>query len=84
MIRTIKNDGFQIEAFILRHGLSNEKAAYDVEAGVLDAFALLDPVDGGPTNPYFGLKNLVKRLFLIQSACKRSARPPEWMSDRKM
>lgn len=24
------------------------------------------------------------RLFLIQSACRCSARPPEWMSDRKM
>lgn len=23
-------------------------------------------------------------LFLIQSACKRSARPPEWIGDRQM
>ena len=35
------------------------------------------PIVGHPTRLHIW-------LFLIQSACRCSARPPEWMSDRKM
>lgn len=54
LITSIHNEGQQVEAFIIRHGLSSEKAAYEVEASVLDALKLLDP---GLDNALFQLTN---------------------------
>lgn len=56
LIRSIHAGGHDVEAFLLRHGLSSEKLAYEVEAAVIDAYRL---VDTGQENQYFSLANAV-------------------------
>ncbi len=56
LIRAIHDSGNAVQTYIVRHGLSSEQAAYDVEAAMIDTLRLLDPsVD----NDRFTLTNLV-------------------------
>jgi len=48
--------GLSVDAVILRHGIPSEKAAYDVEAAIIDTLRLLDPA---LANDRFELTNLV-------------------------
>jgi len=41
-IREIEASGLEVEAFLVRHGISSEKAAYDLEAAVIHAYRLLE------------------------------------------
>jgi hypothetical protein len=56
LINAIHDAGLQVGTFILRHGISSESAAYDVESAVIDAMRLLDPA---LDNDRFVLTNLV-------------------------
>lgn len=56
LITAIHASGRQVGTYILRHGISSESAAYDVEAAVIDALQLLDP---SLDNDRFALTNLV-------------------------
>jgi uncharacterized protein len=47
-IREIERSGHDVEAFIIRHGISSEKNAYDVEAAVIHAYKLLGKFGGDP------------------------------------
>lgn len=48
--------GLHVDAIILRHGIASEKAAYEVEAAIIDTLRLLDPA---LANDRFQLANLV-------------------------
>ena len=56
-IRAIEEAGLKVEAFIVRSGISTEKAAYDIEGAVIHAFRLLE--HGGSTES-FDLTNLAE------------------------
>lgn len=56
LINAIHDAGLQVGTFILRHGISSESAAYDLESAVIDAMRLLDP---SLDNDRFVLTNLV-------------------------
>lgn len=56
LIRAIHDSGNAVQTYILRHGLSSEQVAYDLEAAVIDTLRLLDPT---VENEMFALANLV-------------------------
>jgi hypothetical protein len=45
-IREIHASGQMVEAFLIRHGIATEKAAYDVEAAVIHSYRLLEKAPG--------------------------------------
>jgi hypothetical protein len=54
LIKEIQNSGSKVEALIIRHNIAGEKAAYEIEASIIDTLALLDP---DMDNDLFGLTN---------------------------
>ncbi len=56
LIQQIHARGDEVDAFVLRHGIPSEQAAYEIEAAVIDTLRLLDPT---LDNDLFGLTNLV-------------------------
>jgi len=56
LITAIHDAGHQVDTLIIRHGISSEKQAYEVEAAVIDCLRLLDP---SLTNERYALTNLV-------------------------
>ena len=42
-IRAIHDSGWEVECFIIRHGIESERLAYEIEAAVIDTFRLLSP-----------------------------------------
>lgn len=57
LIQKIRASGKEVEAFILRHGITSEEMAYEVEAAAID---LLELLDSSLSNKFFTLTNLVK------------------------
>ncbi len=57
LIRQIHAENLSVNTFILRHGLSSEKVAYEVEAALIDLLYLMD---SSGKNPYFQLTNQVR------------------------
>ncbi len=60
-IQSIRADGYQVEHFILRHGLS-ESEAFQVEAAVIDVFGMsnLSNLQKGHYSTEFGLKSVIE------------------------
>ena len=56
-IREIEAAGLEVDAFLVRHGIPTEKAAYDIEAAIIHAYRLLE-VSG--VNPGVELTNLAE------------------------
>jgi hypothetical protein len=57
LIRQIHAEGLRVNTFILRHGISSEKAAYEIEASIIDVLFLMDK---NADNKYFQLANQVR------------------------
>lgn len=67
-IREIESEGFGVDAFLIRHGIPTEKAAYEIEASVIHSYRLLTMSDNNPRieltniaevhNPERGLTNV--------------------------
>lgn len=56
-IREIENGGNVVEAFLIRHGISSEKLAYEVESAVIHAYRLLEEAS---TNTVVDLTNIAE------------------------
>jgi hypothetical protein len=57
LIKEIHNAGKSVNSFILRHGISDEKVAYEIESALIDLLYLLDPK---ADNELFLISNMVK------------------------
>ena len=57
LIKLIHAEKLRVNTFILRHGISSEKAAYEIEAAMIDLLFLMDK---SADNNYFQLTNEVR------------------------
>jgi hypothetical protein len=57
LIKQIHAENLKVNTFILRHGISSEKAAYEIEATAIDLLFLMDK---SADNKYFQLTNEVR------------------------
>jgi len=57
LIKQIQADNLRVNTFIIRHGISSEKAAYEIEAAMIDLLYLMDK---SADNKYFQLTNEVR------------------------
>ena len=55
LIKSIHAAGQQVETLVIRHGITSEKTAYEIEAAIIDTMRLLDPA---MSNERFDLKNM--------------------------
>jgi len=69
VIKSIVSDGFQVEHFVLRHGLE-ESSAFEVEAAMIDFVGIsnLSNLQGGHYSSDFGIKSTEEIIAMYSSS----------------
>ena len=68
-IRSIHAEGLEVIQIIHRHGISNEKTAYEVEAALIDAYPGLANAVGGHGNDFgaLNIKQIIDRYSAAEA-----------------